>query len=582
MRRPRSVTRRCTAAVSVVSLAVMLALPAASTAAASVTACTTPPPVFPIDRVTNGQTATGWTVLQGTTPESFDITLLGVLKDAIAPGRDAILVKASGANIDAIGGMGPGFSGSPVYRNGQLVGSVSYGLGGDSHYGALTTGQDLVNVLLEPTARTAGAQRIQLSRDARKLIARDAGVQLATVSTSLVQLPLPLAVAGATDARMQEVQDRLNVDGASVIAYRASSTSSSATVAANDPIEPGGVFAAALSFGSVAYAAVGTATIVCGDYVVAFGHYFEHSGGGPSAAMLDGDVVTTVPAGNDYWPFKLANVGNLQGVLEQDRLSGVRGIAGTTPALTEVTSSITNLDTGAVSDMTTQIARKNWIPGIAADHLYYGLHAALDAHQGTTHAEWTVTVHSKGANYVLDLHNAYFGGRAIWGAPNDMYAVLRSIQRADGPARIVSVHVDATVTEQRQIDVIHRARTASTTSPVFAVQDTINVRPGDTLSVRVPLEESDTGAVHVAQTSFTIPMSATGDGDLEVEPARPDYWLQRGLTLEATIDRLMSQPSSYDLQLQIRLRGTHRIKQFLTQDRPLNGWDSVNLNLLKG
>jgi hypothetical protein len=114
------------------------------------------------------------------------------------------------------------------------------------------------------------------------------------------------------------------------------------------------------------------------------------------------------------------------------------------------------------------------------------------------------------------------------------------------------------------------------------VQDTVDVRPGDTLSVRVPLEESDTGAVHVAQTSFTIPMNATGDGDLEVEPARPDYWLQRGLTLEATIDKLLSQPSSYDLELQIRLRGTHRIKQFLTQDRPLNGWDSVNLNLLKG
>ena len=46
---------------------------------------------------------------------------------------DLILVKAHGANIDAIGGMGPGFSGSPVYINNELVGSVSYGLGGDVH-----------------------------------------------------------------------------------------------------------------------------------------------------------------------------------------------------------------------------------------------------------------------------------------------------------------------------------------------------------------------------------------------------------------------------------------------------------------
>jgi len=582
MCRPRSASRRFTAGSSIVLLAAMFALPAASPAVAAIADCADPPPVFPIDHVSNGQTATGWTVLQGTTPESFTITLLGVLQDALAPGRDAILVKASGANIDAIGGMGPGFSGSPVYRNGQLVGSISYGLGGDSHYGALTAGQDLVNVLMEPTAPVAGAQRIQLSRDARQLIARDAGVQLDAVSASLVQLPLPLAVAGATDARMQEIQDRLSADGASVIAYRASSTSSATTVDANDPIEPGDVFAAALSYGSVTYAAVGTATIVCGDYVVAFGHYFEHSGGGPSAAMLDGDVVTTVPAGNDYWPFKLANVGDLQGVLEQDRLSGVRGIVGTTPVLTEVTSSITNLDTGAVTDMTTQVARKDWMPGITSDHVYYGLHAALDAHRGTTHASRTVTLHSRGAEYVVDLHDAYSGDRAIWGPASDTYAILRSIQRAEGPARIVSVHVDATVTEQRQVDTIRRVRTASTTSPVFADRNRVDVRPGDTLRVRVLLAESDTGAVHVAETTFGIPTTANGDGELEVMPGRPDFWLQRGLSLETTLDRLMSQPSSSDLLLQVRLGGTHRMTQHLPQPLPLNGGEGVALNLLRG
>ena len=201
MRTSRSMSRRLVAAISVATLAVMGALPLAPPAVAKVTACTTPPAVFPIDNIKNGQTATGWTVLQGTTPESFGVTLLGVLKDALAPGRDVILVKASGANIDAIGGMGPGFSGSPVYRNGQLVGSVSYGLGGDAHYGALTPGQDLVNVLMEPTARIASTQRIHLSRDARRLIARDANVQLSSVSDLLVQIPLPLAVPAETDSR---------------------------------------------------------------------------------------------------------------------------------------------------------------------------------------------------------------------------------------------------------------------------------------------------------------------------------------------------------------------------------------------
>jgi hypothetical protein len=582
MRKPHAVRRRLAAVSSVVVLTAMLVIPAASPVAAAVTACTSPPPVFPIDKITNGQTATGWTVLQGTTPESFSVTLLGVLTYALAPGRDAILVKASGANIDAIGGMGPGFSGSPVYRNGQLVGSVSYGLGGDPHYGALTPGQDLVNVLMEPTAKVATAKRIHLTREARRLIARDANVQLAAVTDSMTQIPLPLAVPAETDPRLPQLADRFSAWGVSVIPYHAGSSSSSATVDdTTDPIVPGGVFTAAISYGSVPYAALGTATIVCGDDVVAFGHSFTHGGSGSLGAMLDGEIVATIPAGNDYFPFKMGNIGTLHGSLDQDRLAGVRGILGKMPSLTEVTSTITNLDTGAVSNATTQVARQQWLAGVAADHLYYTLHSALDAHQGTSQITMSIVVRSHGAQYELLVHNAYYGGRAIWGGPNDLYGMLRSIQRAEGSAHVVSVNLTATVTEHRQVEIIHKARTASTTAPLLAPQDTINVHAGDTLTVKVPLEESDNGAVTFAMTTFTIPLDATRDGDLEVSGARPDYWL-RSYPLETTIAKLQSQPSTLDLRLEVRFRGSHKEIQYLPQPLPLTGYDDVALNLLRG
>jgi hypothetical protein len=581
MRTLRSVRRRCTAAVSVALLATMLAVPGVEPAAAKVAACTSPPPVFPIDKVANGKQATGWTVLQGTTPESFTVTMLGVLQDALGPGRDAILVRASGANIDAIGGMGPGFSGSPVYRNDQLVGSVSYELGGDAHYGALTPGQDLVNVLLEPKARTASPQRIRLTRSARTLIARDAGVRLARVSNTLSQIPLPLAVPDVSADRIAQVTDRFAKRGISVVPYTAGKGSSSASVDDTRPIEPGDVFVAALSYGAVPYAALGTATIACGDYVVAFGHYFTHAGSGVLGAMLDGNIVATIPAGNDYWPFKEGNIGTLHGTLEQDRLAGVRGIAGTKPALTEVHSSITNLDTGRVSDSTTQVASRSWLAGVASDHAYYVVHSVLDAHRGTTDLTWTVVVRSHGVQYDLEFHNAYYGGRAVWGAANDIYGVLRSIERADGPARIVSVDMAGTVTEQRLVAKIHRARTASTTAPTFALRDTIRVHAGDTLSVRVPLVQSDTGDVHVAQTSFAIPANARRDGYLAAEGGQPDYWLGRGLSLDRTIAKLLAQPSTLDLSVQLRLGG-HRMTQYLRQSLAPTGEDEVNVNVVRG
>src|SRR5262245_51747027 len=251
-------TRRLRAAVTTLTVAMAaLLLSAPVTADAAVQQCTSPPTVYPIDQLTDGMQATGWTVLKGTQPESFGVKILGVLTDAIAPGDDLILVRAHGANIDAVGGMGPGFSGSPVYINGDLVGSVSYSLNGaNAHYGALTPGQELVDILMNPKARTASATRVRLSRADRRLVARDANTSIAATGTTLAQIPTPLAVAGATDQRAALLQKKLAKQGISVEPYRASSSTSSGQLGGSDPIVPGGVFTAALSYGAVAYAGI--------------------------------------------------------------------------------------------------------------------------------------------------------------------------------------------------------------------------------------------------------------------------------------------------------------------------------------
>jgi hypothetical protein len=574
-------TRRLRTAATTLTVAIAATLLATPTADAAVQKCTTPPTVFPIDQVTNGLTGTGWTVLQGTTPESFHVTMLGVLTDAIAPGYDAILVKASGANIDAIGGMGPGFSGSPVYHNGDLVGSVSYGLGGDPHYGALTPGQNLVDVLTEPgPATVASAKRIPLTRADRRLIARSSGTRLAAVSTSLTQIPLPLAVTGASSDRMKAVQKKLAKQGLSVAPYRASSTSSSGQVqSGGDPFVPGGVFTDAISYGAVSYAGVGTATIVCGDYVVAFGHLFLHGGGGLSGAALDGNVVSTIPAGGFDPAFKLANIGELRGIIDQDRLAGVRAVLGRQPPLTEVTSSITNLDNGRTLDSTTQIALSGWVPGVAADHTLQTMHAGLDAHQGTAWVTWTVNGVSSGQPFSFQLSNAYTGSRVLYGPADDVYGTLRSLRNVNAGVRITSVHIDAKVTEKREYAEIHKLRTRSTTEPTWAVRDSIKVAPGDTLDVRVPIQQRSTGDVQVVNTSLTVPTGVRGRGYLYVYAARSYFYARRGSTLQQAITQLENTPTGYDLALFMRLRGTHTIRQTIPTPWVLKGQQEVDLQL---
>ena len=86
------------------------------------------PAVMPIDEVAAGQTGFGWTVVRGTEPRPFAVEVLGVYPDGILPDHDLILVRVSDTGshqfIANARGIWAGMSGSPVYIDGRLVGSV--------------------------------------------------------------------------------------------------------------------------------------------------------------------------------------------------------------------------------------------------------------------------------------------------------------------------------------------------------------------------------------------------------------------------------------------------------------------------
>ena len=95
----------------------------------------------------------------GTTAESFDVEVLGVLENGIAPGRDMIIVDTSSPAIDAAGGIWAGISGSPVYIGGQFAGTVSYGLTfGPSSIAGLTPAEDVAALVDLPA--TAAIRRL--------------------------------------------------------------------------------------------------------------------------------------------------------------------------------------------------------------------------------------------------------------------------------------------------------------------------------------------------------------------------------------------------------------------------------------
>src|SRR5438132_438933 len=72
---------------------------------------------MPVDEVRAGMKGIGKTVFEGTKIEEFNVEILGVLKDSIAPKQDMILSRLSGGPLDKTGVIA-GMSGSPVYING--------------------------------------------------------------------------------------------------------------------------------------------------------------------------------------------------------------------------------------------------------------------------------------------------------------------------------------------------------------------------------------------------------------------------------------------------------------------------------
>ena len=86
---------------------------------------------LPVSEVQEGMHGYAKTVVHGTKIETFDVDVLGIMKDKGATGGDLVLVKVSGPLIDQTEGIAQGMSGSPILQNGRLVGAVTHVLVND-------------------------------------------------------------------------------------------------------------------------------------------------------------------------------------------------------------------------------------------------------------------------------------------------------------------------------------------------------------------------------------------------------------------------------------------------------------------
>ncbi|MCW2795278.1 SpoIVB peptidase S55 domain-containing protein [Nocardioides sp.] len=289
---------------------------------------------YPVDELVDGAPVTGLTVDHGTTPEAFSGELIGVLDNGIAPGLDMIMVRLTSPEIDRVGGIWQGMSGSPVYAaDGRLIGAVAYGLAaGASPVAGVTPFADMDDHLGTP------ATSVPVSRSAATAIARSSDVTSAQAREGFTQLPMPLGVSGVSSRRLSaalaQADDHAYLSAASYLLGRASG----AAAPGPETIVAGGNIAASLSYGDIAMAGVGTATSVCDGRVVGFGHPLGFFGD-TTESMHPADALYVQE--DLFAPFKVANLGDPVGTITDDRMTGITGTFGPLPDVTTVTSSVT-------------------------------------------------------------------------------------------------------------------------------------------------------------------------------------------------------------------------------------------------
>lgn len=392
-RRPgTAIAVTATAALALVSLGT--SVPATSAADPS---C---PEAFTVDEVKAALNpgpllVDGLTVSTGTTPEAFTGEVLGVLNNGIGPGFDMIIARLTSPAIDRVGGIWQGMSGSPVYApNGDLIGAVSYGLAwGSSPVAGITPAEEMHKLLTTPPAALGAplaAEKdgvVAVPRSLQRQMVASGDTSRTEADSGLSRLPLPLSISGmVNNKRLNQLSKRLDLDNVRV---RSGAAASATPGAAPIDIVAGGNLAASLSYGDLSSIGVGTATAVCGDEVIAFGHPMQFSG--PATMSMHGADAVYVQEDPLGAPFKVANAGDPNGSIVQDRMAGLLGVSGPAPETTDVTSYV-EVPNEASRTGTTKISVQSVVPDIAAFHMLADQDRVFDGLTGgRAGVSWTVT-----------------------------------------------------------------------------------------------------------------------------------------------------------------------------------------------
>lgn len=301
-----------------------------------------------------GLHGTAYTVFEGSTPEPIDVEILGVLRDAIGPGKDMILARLTGAKAE-YDGVVAGMSGSPVYVNGKLLGAIGYRIGQFTRQpiAGITPIQQMLDVF--PVTKRIDRLYNAENRDSANTLSDPpitpeisttslegmSGSSVMSDLTSTREAPTivqpiatPLVFDGFSVSTIERFRQRFGALGMIPVAGLGGATPNAPDKA---PVVPGSAISAVIVSGDFNLAATCTVTYVDPKHLLACGHPITRYGN-VSLPMDKAVVVATVAS--QLSPMKIINTTANVGSFTEDRDSGILGVFGKKAQMIPVTLTI--------------------------------------------------------------------------------------------------------------------------------------------------------------------------------------------------------------------------------------------------
>lgn len=567
------------------------ATPAAAAAAAAVAAPSNCPAAYPLKAVRRGLHATGYTTSQGRTPKPFSVSVLGVLKDGISPGIDLIVIRAHSPAIKRAGGVWSGMSGSPIYApDGRLLGALSYSFSfGPSNTAGVTPAAAMYKLFRIGSHAHDGAtaSHLRFSPAARSQLVRTGAATTQQADGGMRYIPTPISVSGVPARGLTKVHKLMTK-----VVHGPFQLETGGTVAPNakapvSTIRPGAPFVASISTGDVTMAGIGTTTAVCHGRALAFGHPLI-GGGATQVTAHTGNVLYIQPDPAES-PFVMANVGGRTGVVNQDRLTGLRARLGAKPThLTKIITHVTTPSTGTHRTARSYTPLTGWVPDTAANAVYGSIITALEKYgAGTAKLGYAVLGRRAGGKPFHLRRSDYVASQSDIGydAADELYVPLS--QLADNSFRHIHIRrvvVSARVGERFRQWSVKALQIRKSGRYVKAKHQ--RVVPGQTLHLRAKLQETNQlKPVRYVRYDVTVPPDARRFGYVEASGGARGPRFVSGSSFNRLLHKLQHLPHNASLRF-TSLFETHsgEVQRHLSLrlDRPVSGDRYVELTTVPG